>query len=132
MVTKNNNKKMKINPYEHRTNKSGSLEGTVTDEFKNLEFYIFCLNVGKVSKINRHVPITKVKFHDLIYNRHFVFKSIETLKEIDYATNFGTCELYGTYESAFEAFQELKQNEINRIQQSIDSILLLQEKIKNL
>ncbi len=91
--------------------------------------YIFCLEVGNKSRINRHVPVIKARI------KIDKFKEISLVTEkrvIPLLTRNGKCEIYTTLEEAQTNYEETKQRAITTFLKDIDKINHLIERIRKL
>lgn len=115
---------MKINSYDFCYN-------NITEDLKNKWFYLFCLESGKVSRINKFIPITKVKFKNHLRTFTNVFED-ELRNEIHNVNSNYDFSIFETLEEAQENFNLAKQKEIEKLQDTINAIMKLQEKIRKL
>ena len=101
----------------------------LTAENIGQEFYVFCLDVGNTSRINRHVPVTKIKVEKSQYGG---VSLISDKGEIEFWTRSGTCQIYTTLEEAQTEYEITKQKAITTLLKEIDKINHLIEKIRKL
>lgn len=106
---------MEINPYYH--------------SFKENEvFYIYCLYIGKIKRINRFVPVTKVTLKE---SKNFIFQDLNG-NEIEYKKGTFYCKLFYNFNDAVKTFNYDKNEAIYSIANTIQDLENLKTKIQNL